>query len=387
MNRKEFLKIAGVLGIGLPLVGGCGALRSGTELSEQDQVLIIGAGAAGLSAAYLLKQRGISAQILEAASVYGGRMKRTTEFADFPIALGAEWLHVKKEILDEIVNDPSVQLNVPTSPYNFEEDDALLDGEKASLEDLGFSIDQKFIGGTWFDFFERYIVPSIKNQIEFNQIVEAIDYTGDKINVKTARGEFQADKVILTVPLKLLQQGAIRFNPPLPEKKAAAIREVTVWDGCKTFIEFSEKFYPTAIGFKSEPETAGHKLIYDAAYGQQSQQNILGVFAAGAPSLPYLQASDSERIRLILSELDELFEGKASQFYVKHIFQNWSAEPFAQGAYVWYYVNWRDIRELGQPVDQKLYFAGDAYTNGRDWSSVHAAAEAAKRVVSELLHQ
>jgi monoamine oxidase len=40
-----------------------------------------------------LNQRGIQVQILEALSVFGGRMKRVTDFADFPIPTGAEWLH------------------------------------------------------------------------------------------------------------------------------------------------------------------------------------------------------------------------------------------------------------------------------------------------------
>jgi monoamine oxidase len=56
-------------------------------------VIVVGAGAVGLSAAYLLNQRGIQVQILEALSVFGGRMKRVTDFADFPIPTGAEWLH------------------------------------------------------------------------------------------------------------------------------------------------------------------------------------------------------------------------------------------------------------------------------------------------------
>jgi len=42
------------------------------------------------------------------------------------------------------------------------------------------------------------------------------------------------------------------------------------------------------------------------------------------------------------------------------------------------------VRTLGKPVDGKLYFAGEAYSDGEDWGSVHAAVRAAKMVVEEL---
>ena len=87
----------------------------------------------------------------------------------------------------------------------------------------------------------------------------------------------------------------------------------------------------------------------------------------------------------MLNELDELFDGRASNTYVKSIFQNWNQEPFAKGAYLTDQENWRLVSELGNPVGDKLFFAGDAYTDGEDWSSVHTAARsgipAAQRLV------
>ncbi|MEM6648431.1 MAG: FAD-dependent oxidoreductase, partial [Bacteroidota bacterium] len=59
----------------------------------------------------------------------------------------------------------------------------------------------------------------------------------------------------------------------------------------------------------------------------------------------------------------------------------WNADPFANGAYMVDYEDWRRVRTLGEPVGDTLYFAGDAYTTGDDWSSVHAAARSARRAV------
>ena len=378
--------MCGILGVGLPMQISLSSCETDDVTPNVlDKVIIIGAGAAGLSAAYLLNQQGIDFQILEASTNYGGRMKRTTDFADFPIPLGAEWLHVEKGIFDEIINDASIQINVNTTPYDPNVDYGLYEGQQISLEDVGFTIDQKFINATWFDFFEQYVVPSVEAKMAYNKIISSIDYAGNRVLIETGDEVFSADKVIITVPVKILQNSSIDFTPALPSNKVDAINDVTVWDGCKAFIEFSEKFYPAFTAFEITPETAGQKLYYDAAYGQNTNQHILGLFAVGTGTLPYVQLPDIEMLDYMLTELDETFDGQASPNYIKHIFQNWNKEPYANGAYVYDHEDWRRLRTLGESVDNKLFFAGDAYTTGNDWGSVHAAARSAKRAVEELV--
>lgn len=351
----------------------------------EGKVLIIGAGAAGLTAGYLLKQRGIDFSIIEASSAYGGRMKRNSTFANFPIPLGAEWLHVEKDVLAEIVNDESVQINVETTPYDPAVDYGLIDGQRISVSEVGFTIDQKFINSTWFDFFEQYVVPSVQDKITYNTVVTSIDYSGSQVVVKTANEDFIADKVFSSVPPKILQRGDVSFTPNLPSAKVDALSKVTVWDGCKAFIEFSEKFYPTFTAFDIQPASAGQKLYYDAAYGQNTSQHILGLFAVGTGTQPYVNLEGDALINYMLEELDQLYDGKASATYVKHVFQNWNAEPFARGAYIYDQENWRRIRTLGESVEGKLFLTGAEYTTGDDWSSVHTAARSAKRAVEELV--
>ena len=385
MNRQEFIKMCGIFGLSLPLssmVKACS--KAEVQTSDVGNIIIIGAGAAGLTAGYLLQQQGIEFQILEASSLYGGRMKRTTEFANFPIPLGAEWIHVKPEILEEIVNDDSVDINVETTTYG-PADYAFYKGERVSMRDIGFKEDSKFINATWFDFFEQYIAPFVEERITYNAVVEAIDYSTETSQVKTQNNTYSANRVIVTVPVKMLQNGAINFIPELPSKKQNAINNVRVWDGCKAFIEFSQKFYPAAVAFEIIPETAGQKLYYDAAYGQNTSQHVLGLFAVGTGTRPYVELSDDELSEYMLNELDELFDGQASPHYVKHIFQNWNAEPYANGAYVVDHENWCRVRTLGKSVDDRVFFAGTAYTKGEDWSSVHTAARSARRAVEEIL--
>ncbi len=378
--------MCGLLGIGLPLQASFSSCEGEViETNFDGKVLIIGAGAAGLAAAYLLQQRGIEFEIVEASGQYGGRMKRTLDFANFPIPLGAEWLHVGTDVFAEIVNNDSVPINIETTPYDPNVDFGWLEGEQITIAEVGVAQDRKFINSTWFDFFDEYIAPSVASQIKYNTVVESIDYSGAQVRVTTATEEFTADKVIVTVPLKILQGGSISFSPALPNDKVEAINEAHVWEGCKAFIEFSEKFYPAFTVFGVSPETAGEKLYYDAAYGQNTSQHILGLFAVGVTVEQFVQLSDSELIDYMLAELDAIYDNQASATYIKHTFQNWNAEPHIQAAYLNDYEDWRRVRTLGESVGDKLYFAGEAYTDGEDWGSVHTAAQAARRAVEELV--
>ena len=119
MTRRELLKVCGLFGIGLPsqaMLASCDK-EAITPSGFTGTVLIVGAGAAGMAAGYLLEQKGIEFRIIEASATYGGRMKRTTTFVDFPISLGAEWLHTTRRELVDTINNPSTQVSTQLQSY------------------------------------------------------------------------------------------------------------------------------------------------------------------------------------------------------------------------------------------------------------------------------
>ncbi len=366
---------------------GLGTVTSPKALfaSSPRDVLVIGAGAAGLTAGYRLAQRGIKFRILEASSAYGGRMKRDVSFADFPVPLGAEWLHATPRVLNSIVGKRAKKLSIQTKGYKRDDGYGFWDGSVLTREKLGAQSDLKFVNSSWFDFFDAYIVPSVKRNISFQAPATAIDTSQERATVTTRSGEaYSADAVLVTVPLKMLQERRISFTPPLPKPKLSAIDRAVFWEGFKAFLEFEEPFYPTYTDVKVTPDEAGQHSFYDAAYGQNSRRNILGMFAVGRAARPYLGLSKAAVTRHILRELDEIFDGQATPRFRKIITQDWSGEPFIGGAYVQDHESWKRVRELGRPVGERLFFAGEAYTDGEDWGAVHDAALAAKRVVDQL---
>ncbi|MEO1010903.1 MAG: FAD-dependent oxidoreductase [Bacteroidota bacterium] len=365
MTRAEFVKICGIFGLGLPFQFSLmpGGIRDEMGTPFKGKVLIIGAGAGGLSAGYFLRQQGTDFEILEASGNYGGRMRINTDFADFPIPLGAEWLETKRTIFREIVNDPKVPVTIET----------IRDG-----------VDRKFVNYSWYSFFEEYIVPSIKDSISYDTVVRSIDYSGNQIVVRTDKGQHMADKVVISVPLKILQDGDIRFTPSLPPKKREAIDRTVIWDGFKAFFEFSAKFYDDEYSFRIRPARKGQKMYYNAALGQNTTKHILGLFTVGTPAQDYISRSENDLKAFILSELDSIYDNRATPNYVNHIVQNWNNEPFIKAGYMTDHENPLTVRKLAKSVADKLYFAGGAYTNGTDWVSVHTAARSAMKTIVEI---
>ena len=139
MNRKDFIKALSLLGLSAPASGF--SLFQGAESGGgnfRGDVLIIGAGAAGIAAAYLLEQQGIEYQVIEAAASYGGRFRTNTTFTDFPISLGAEWLHVPEKELGKIVRDKRVPIETRLKAYDSSDTYGYYEDEELTVDELGW---------------------------------------------------------------------------------------------------------------------------------------------------------------------------------------------------------------------------------------------------------
>ena len=394
IGRRRFLQLGG-FGVLASIAAACGGLferEPGGALGDgsvDGSVIVVGAGPAGMTAAHLLRQRSADVRVLEALATPGGRIAHTREFVDFPISLGGEWLHVERTVLDDIVADESVRVETKTVGYREDGDFAMVDedGELValSLDETGFDIDQKFVGSSWLDFFETYVLPGIAPLISFDTPVERIEYGDGGVRLTDANGGVhEADRVIVTVPVAILQQGIVVFDPPLPDDRLETLDDATVWSGFKAFVEFDRRFYPTLLVPPDSGVTGGQRLFYDAAHGQDSDAHVLGVFSVGEEAERYQAAGDGA-IDLLLAELDEIYDGVATEAYIQHLTQNWNDQPWARGAYLTDDEDFRITRRLAEPIDDVVYFAGDGYTAFDDWSSVHAAAWSARDAVREML--
>lgn len=72
---------------------------------KQEEIIVIGAGISGLSAAKTLKTQGYKVKIIEARNRIGGRLWTSNKWQDLPVDLGASWIHgVDNNPITEIAN-------------------------------------------------------------------------------------------------------------------------------------------------------------------------------------------------------------------------------------------------------------------------------------------
>jgi len=123
MNRSEFLKNGLLITIGGILIPksiiSCRKNTLFEDSTYSGKVIIIGAGIAGLYAGYILKSKGIEFEILEASNVYGGRIGKNENFADFPIDSGAQWLHGKNNIISDLITSSGTKISLDDTETHY----------------------------------------------------------------------------------------------------------------------------------------------------------------------------------------------------------------------------------------------------------------------------
>jgi len=134
-NRREFLKILGASSVGIAL-----APKDVFAQNRKKSCVIIGAGFAGLAAAYKLKNAGWNVTVLEARDRIGGRVF-SYSFAGNPnlvCELGAEWVGESHERVKALCRD----FSIPLQKHQFE-DYLLRNGKVSRPGAWGFSPQSK----------------------------------------------------------------------------------------------------------------------------------------------------------------------------------------------------------------------------------------------------
>ncbi len=332
------------------------------------KVIIVGAGAAGLAAAKVLQQNKVDYLILEATDRYGGRLKKDTTLADFPIDIGAEWIHSAPIVLNVLKGKKGEQIDEELIPYKLE-NTARWDGEKYSVTAewenefmYSFMPESKFKNSTWYDFVDTNIAQTVKHKIKYNSPVTEINYAKDKVTIKVEGGEsYEAGKVLLTVSMGVLKSDLIKFVPEMNLENKKAIEAITFLPGFKVALKFSEKFYPDAIDCQVEN---GGKVFYDIAFGKSTKTNVMGFLCTGDETLNYYaMSSEQQIIDSILADLDNMFDGQASKTYTgDYLLENWGQHRYTQGTWTQAMQEKKsDLKTLLKPLDNKVYFAGEIY--------------------------
>ena len=220
--------------------------------------------------------------------------------------------------------------------------------------------------------------------MRLNQGVRAVRVTGDEVLVMTDSGTERADAVVVTVPLGVLREGAIRFEPPLPSEKIEAISGLEMGTLNKVIFKFPTPFWSgDGQTFQYLSETRGEfPLIID--WHAASGNPALILFTGGAYALAMEEREDA-RVTADAMRVVRTCFGTGAPDPTGVLIQRWSQDPHTRGSYSFVPVGSSpDARDaLAQPVNDRLFFAGEA-TNRRNPATVHGAYESGLRVANQV---
>ena len=213
--------------------------------------------------------------------------------------------------------------------------------------------------------------------IRFNQLVRGISWSSSGVGVTTESGVFDADRVVITLPLGVLKRGDIEFSPGLPTAKANAIAKLRMGALNKTYFKFPTAFWRTredSIGFignvgaRSSTQIPEYHTL-DQALGVP----ILFGFTAGAQARRFEQLDLSTIRAASMASFRKIF-GNSVPDPEAVVQTRWSSDPYSYGSYSYISVGAKPeyYDTLARPIDNRVFFAGEA-THRTYPGTVHGA--------------
>ena len=220
--------------------------------------------------------------------------------------------------------------------------------------------------------------------IRYATPVTRIHWSESGGKVHTENGPtYTARQIVITLPLALLQEHAVEFEPQLPEAKLNAIDGLGAGHITKLILKFDQPFWSGKL--ESCLTTLDTGLWWRPGWRRRNEAPLLTAYTGAAEADKLGQIGREGAIQVGLQNLEQVFERPLADRLVDALFMDWQADPYARMAYSYVPVNGVGLRsQLAQPVDQVLFFAGEA-THPTRAATVHGALESGIRAAREVL--
>jgi monoamine oxidase len=408
-------------------------------MSEFD-VVVIGAGAAGLAAARRIATAPLSLHVLEARDRAGGRGWTLRDATGLPIELGCGWLHSADEnewciiaaTLGYALDRTRPQWRTQWKNLGFPPADH--DDFRTTLErfwdrlDAGGDAEKDVPGDTFLEpgcrwnglidaistymngveldglsarDFWRYrdtginwrvvegygtLIASLAEglDISFACPAQVIDHGGRRIRIVTPGGDIEARAVIVTVPTDVLAAGVPRFAPELPDKIAAAQALP---------LGVADKVYLRLTGGEDIPNDAHlygdiDRVDTGSYHLRPLGRPLVEGYFGGEFARELEREGQAGFANFAIEQLAALIGNDIRKRLELIAASNWVRDPWARGSYSRARPGHADARQvLAAAVDQRLFFAGEACSRD-DFSTAHGAYRsgvvAAEQAISAL---
>lgn len=449
------------------------AIKNG--MADETDILIVGAGAAGLAAARELSSANFNVIVLEARDRIGGRIH--THFDSqltAPIELGAEFVHGRAPETLMLAERAGLKLiELPNTHWYFRNALVSKSGKfwsriEAVMDEIA---EYKDRDESFAEFLEQYsrkyhvydvramatlfvegfhaahadkisvqglvktneaaaeiddekqfrpvtgylpLAQWLHNEavahgasFRFESVVETVTWRAGAVVVTCTNGEeFKARRLIVTLPLGVLQRNAVTFTPRLIAKEDAASK-LAVGQVVKVVLRFRDRFWeeislPAEDGTRVDlkdlafihapdelPPTWWTQLPVRApllvgwAGGTHAERLLMHNGASLQTNSEALLDKSLEALSHIFAEPVKSLEDELVDIYT----HDWSSDPFSVGAYSYIPVGGlRAQAALAEPVENTIYFAGEAANEKGHHATVYGALTTGLRA-AELIRE
>lgn len=420
------------------LTSACSLLETEeTPVINDKKIIIIGAGISGLAAAKKLKAAGFTVVVLEAQEKAGGRL-RTDRSIGIAFDEGASWIHGPKgnpitAIASQagastyLTDDESLKIyDQNGKEYNTDLLDAEYDlfeaaltavrkagtdnqafeaifnslypekgkerlwkymlsaylefdtgGDISNLSSRYFYDDEEFSGAdviitNGYDKVTEYLGKGL--DIKLNSRVTEVNYGAAKPFVKAGSTTYEADYILVTVPLGVLKNKSIAFSPALPSEKTKAIENTQMGNVNKFLLVWKSSFWEPSVQYIGyTPETKGKFNYFMNVNKFLPSSNALMTFAFGKYATQTETMSDAQITTEIMSHLKSIYGNNISN-PIQFLRTKWGSNINSFGSYS-FATNGSgplNFDTLSNAVNNKLFFAGE-HTERDYRGTVHGA--------------
>lgn len=254
------------------------------------------------------------------------------------------------------------------------------------ISTLSWDLDEEYGGNDLVlpDGYDLLAAHAVGLDVRTGDVVQTVTHTGPQATVATNHSTWEADAVVVTLPLGVLKGSSVTFDPPLPAPHAAAIARLGFGPALKLGLEFDAIAWPADRQFLAQIGTPGN-----------ASWIFSNLAVVGSGPILVMEAYDEEARRLesapletavveVIATLRRAIPGLPEPVAVAR--SSWNESPFAGGGFSFWATGSGpdDIQVLATPASERLVLAGE-HTNPEFPGTVHGALKSGQRAARQLM--